>query len=73
VDEDALVEALHDGRLGGAGPDVFATEPFLIRSALRTLPNVVLTPVTVSCTLAAPHPCNPCSISRSFRNAAQPT
>jgi len=44
VDEDALVEALRDGRLGGAGLDVFATEPIPAGSPLRTLANVVLTP-----------------------------
>ena len=44
VDEHALVEALRAGRLGGAGLDVFATEPLPADSPLRTLDNVVLTP-----------------------------
>jgi len=44
VDENALVEALRDGPLGGAGLDVFATEPLPAASPLRTLANVVLTP-----------------------------
>lgn len=46
VDEGALVDALRDGRLGGAALDVFATEP-LTADAGRLLdgaPNLVLTP-----------------------------
>lgn len=44
VDEDALVEALHAGTLGGAGLDVFGTEPLPVDSPLRTAPRTVLTP-----------------------------
>jgi lactate dehydrogenase-like 2-hydroxyacid dehydrogenase len=43
VDEAALIEALHHGTIAGAGLDVFANEPN-VPEALRTLPNVVLTP-----------------------------
>jgi len=43
VDEPALVEALLEGRLGGAGLDVYAQEP-TVPQALLNLPNVVLLP-----------------------------
>lgn len=44
VDEQALVDALQTGRIGGAGLDVFATEPLPAASRLRPLNNVILTP-----------------------------
>ena len=44
VDETALIGALREERLAGAGLDVFTTEPLPPTSELRTLPNVLLTP-----------------------------
>jgi phosphoglycerate dehydrogenase-like enzyme len=44
VDEDALLEALRAGTIGGAGLDVYDTEPLPAGHALRAAPNTVLTP-----------------------------
>jgi D-3-phosphoglycerate dehydrogenase len=43
VDLDALVAALKDGRVAGAGLDVFPSEPYT-QGEVLTLPNVVVTP-----------------------------
>jgi phosphoglycerate dehydrogenase-like enzyme len=44
VDEDALVEALQDGRVGFAALDVTYTEPLDTASPLWDLPNVLISP-----------------------------
>ena len=44
VDEDALIEALQQRRIAGAGLDVFGREPLLTDHPLVSLDNVVLTP-----------------------------
>lgn len=44
IDEVALVQALEEGWIAGAGLDVFAEEPLPISSRLWELPNVILSP-----------------------------
>jgi glyoxylate reductase len=51
IDERALVRALGDGWIAGAGLDVFENEPELA-PGLADLPNVVLTPHVGSATIA---------------------
>jgi glyoxylate/hydroxypyruvate reductase A len=52
VDEEALVEVLRSGHLGGAFLDVFTVEPLPAASPLWELPNVVVSPHSAS-TVAA--------------------
>jgi phosphoglycerate dehydrogenase-like enzyme len=46
VDEAALTHALTEGKIAGAGLDVFVEEPLPEASALWGLPNVIITPHT---------------------------
>ena len=52
VDEEALVAALRDGHLAGAGVDVYDPEPAPADHPLFSLPNVVCTPHIASYTTA---------------------
>ncbi|MFE2069972.1 D-2-hydroxyacid dehydrogenase family protein [Streptomyces sp. NPDC059467] len=44
VDQDALLAALHEGRIAGAGVDVFDIEPLPAAHPLRTAPRLLATP-----------------------------
>ena len=44
IEQDALVELLEEGHLGGAGLDVASPEPLPVDSKLWNMPNVIITP-----------------------------
>lgn len=44
IDESALVAALKEKRIAGAGLDVFSSEPINLKSPLLSMPNVVASP-----------------------------
>ncbi len=44
IDEDAMIEALSENRIAGAGLDVFTYEPLPVESPLCALDNVILCP-----------------------------
>lgn len=44
VDQDALLTTLHEGRIAGAGIDVFDTEPLPADHPMRTAPRLLATP-----------------------------
>ena len=52
IDEEALVRALREGTIAGAGLDVFEVEPIKPDNPLLNLENVVLTPHVAGSTLA---------------------
>ena len=52
VDEDALVNALQSGQIGGAGLDVTAVEPLSMDSPLLSMDNVVVLPHIGSASMA---------------------
>ncbi|MEC5405486.1 D-glycerate dehydrogenase [Paraburkholderia sp. MPAMCS5] len=55
VDEQALIEALRNGTIHGAGLDVFETEPLPADSPLLNMPNVVALPHIGSATHETRH------------------
>src|SRR4051794_26358282 len=69
VDEEALAEAVRSGHLGGAGVDVFASEP-ATSSPLFGLPNVVVTPHLGASTAEAQEKAGT-AVARSVRLALQ--
>lgn len=44
IDEDALIDALENGQIGGAATDVYNTEPLPAHDKLRGAPNLLLSP-----------------------------
>ncbi len=55
IDEAALIDALREGRLFGAGLDVFEQEPLLMGADIASLGNVILTPHVAGSTQEALH------------------
>lgn len=75
VNEDALINALREGRLAGAALDVFVGEPN-IRSEWAELPNVILTPHIGSATVQSRNAMGEIvvrNLDRTLRDHSSPT
>lgn len=66
VDEEALIEALKNGVVRGAGLDVFEQEPLNINSPLLKLPNVVALPHIGSATTETRYKMAQCAVNNLF-------
>jgi len=55
IDEDALIEHLQRGHIGGVALDVFAVEPLPDSSPLWDMPHVIITPHSAGTTPLAAH------------------
>jgi D-3-phosphoglycerate dehydrogenase len=73
VDESALVDALADGRIGGAALDVFEVEPLPAESRLRAFDQVILGSHNASNTSEAVHRVNDKVIENLLRGLAEVT
>jgi len=73
VDEPALVKALKDGVIAGAGMDVFAKEPTVIEDLL-SMENVVMFPHLGSATTETRVAMGLCSLDnvKAFLNGEEP-
>ncbi len=49
IDEAAMIEALKDGEIAGAGLDVFEQEPPAEDNPLFVMDNVIVSPITPRC------------------------
>jgi lactate dehydrogenase-like 2-hydroxyacid dehydrogenase len=61
IDEPALIDALRQGRIAGAGLDVFEQEPLPADSPLLTMPNVLALPHIGSATRETRHAMELCA------------
>lgn len=72
IDEKALVEALQNGLIAGAGLDVFEYEPLPTDSKLRTMPNVLLAPHNSNSSPAAWEHVHQNTLNNLFRELSLP-
>lgn len=80
VDEQALIEALRQGKIRGAGLDVYEQEPLSVDSPLHQLPNVVTLPHIGSATHETRYAMAECAVEnllaalehQSTRNCVNP-